>query len=240
MLGKVITRAGKSAIVALRKPWVSLILFVVLLIDGCTLGPNTIAGGILSPARCCRCCGWPYAEAFVVRSDEKLSLISADTDPPVAEESVVASIVCDPRSKRTGVWAVTREYWEGRLWTQPWARDLTPEELDDLRLPMAEIIDRDWQPRYGGYSNLIRYNIPRFERVLWSGYVHNCISTLIALCAAMSMGWVRDSVRARRAALNLARGSCGACGYDLRGRVGHGCPECGWRRDSAASSDRPT
>ena len=27
---------------------------------------------------------------------------------------------------------------------------------------------------------------------------------------------------------------CPTCGYDLRGNLSHGCPECGWRRDKLA------
>jgi tRNA(Ile2) C34 agmatinyltransferase TiaS len=26
-------------------------------------------------------------------------------------------------------------------------------------------------------------------------------------------------------------GRCPRCSYDLRGKLDHGCPECGWRRD---------
>ncbi len=28
------------------------------------------------------------------------------------------------------------------------------------------------------------------------------------------------------------RGLCVTCGYDLRGNLSHGCPECGWRREA--------
>ncbi len=30
------------------------------------------------------------------------------------------------------------------------------------------------------------------------------------------------------------RGLCATCGYDLRGNLEYGCPECGWRREAAS------
>ena len=32
----------------------------------------------------------------------------------------------------------------------------------------------------------------------------------------------------------LRRGQCPKCGYDLKGRLRLGCPECGWRREPAS------
>jgi hypothetical protein len=33
------------------------------------------------------------------------------------------------------------------------------------------------------------------------------------------------------------KGCCPACGYDLRGGLGAGCPECGWNRTPDPASD---
>ncbi|MCH8152704.1 MAG: hypothetical protein IH830_10080 [Planctomycetes bacterium] len=47
------------------------------------------------------------------------------------------------------------------------------------------------------------------------------------LIAAIAVPLVRQSLRAKR-------GRCIACGYDLRGDLALGCPECGWRRETAS------
>ncbi len=36
---------------------------------------------------------------------------------------------------------------------------------------------------------------------------------------------------ATRRLIRRKRGLCVACGYDLRGNLSAGCPECGWRRE---------
>ena len=38
-----------------------------------------------------------------------------------------------------------------------------------------------------------------------------------------------------RRVIRRRRGHCIACGYDLRGDINHGCPECGWNRMPEAS-----
>ena len=43
----------------------------------------------------------------------------------------------------------------------------------------------------------------------------------------------RTSPAARRAR-NTARGLCPECGYDLKGELGEGCPECGWNKGEGA------
>lgn len=45
------------------------------------------------------------------------------------------------------------------------------------------------------------------------------------LIAAIAVPLVRQSLRAKR-------GRCIACGYDLRGDLECGCPECGWGREA--------
>jgi len=34
--------------------------------------------------------------------------------------------------------------------------------------------------------------------------------------------------------IRVRRGRCPRCGYDLRGNLGAGCPECGWQREESA------
>lgn len=63
---------------------------------------------------------------------------------------------------------------------------------------------------------------------IWPGLVLD--STLYAALLWMMMrvsSTLRGFIRRRR-------GRCLACGYDLRGGLEHGCPECGWRREAAS------
>ena len=59
------------------------------------------------------------------------------------------------------------------------------------------------------------------------------IITAILYAAAMWVSWrvVRYVVWIRR---RRRTGLCPVCGYDLRGNLGGGCPECGWGREGAA------
>ena len=44
--------------------------------------------------------------------------------------------------------------------------------------------------------------------------------------------WMLSFVPATlRAVHRRKRGLCIKCGYDLRGDLSYGCPECGWRRE---------
>jgi len=61
-------------------------------------------------------------------------------------------------------------------------------------------------------------------RPMWPGFAVN------ALC--FSVVWLSVMVGAVtfRRALHRRRGRCIMCGYDLRGELDVGCPECGWNR----------
>ena len=65
-------------------------------------------------------------------------------------------------------------------------------------------------------------------RLIWPGFAVNTIfyATLLWLFIFAAYALRR---RARR-----KRGLCVACGYDLRGDLEYGCPECGWRREAAS------
>lgn len=60
--------------------------------------------------------------------------------------------------------------------------------------------------------------------VLWPGFVFNAIfyGSILWLCR----GFWRALCRSMRS----WKGFCRTCGYDLRGNLLRGCPECGWRR----------
>ncbi|MCH8316451.1 MAG: hypothetical protein IIA64_10795 [Planctomycetes bacterium] len=78
------------------------------------------------------------------------------------------------------------------------------------------------------------------NRVLWLGMMINeLFYVLLIVSTFFSWRYGRRWIRRRR-------GRCPRCAYDLRGNLGGGCPECGWRRgdghhacgySSAAGSD---
>ena len=61
---------------------------------------------------------------------------------------------------------------------------------------------------------------------LWPGFAVNTIF-YAAILWLLTLG----PFTARRM-IRRKRGHCIKCGYDLRGDVSSGCPECGWQRDS--------
>ena len=63
-------------------------------------------------------------------------------------------------------------------------------------------------------------------RPLWPGFAINT-----AFYAAI-LWLVIPGPFALRRHIRRKRGLCVACGYDLRGNLSAGCPECGWRREA--------
>jgi hypothetical protein len=61
-------------------------------------------------------------------------------------------------------------------------------------------------------------------RPIWRGVVINTISYALCICLLLT------AVRTARGGLRKRRGRCPRCDYELRGALGAGCPECGWRR----------
>ena len=62
-------------------------------------------------------------------------------------------------------------------------------------------------------------------RPIWPGFAINTI-----FYAAILWLPIRSPFALRRH-LRRKRGLCVGCGYDLRGDLARGCPECGWRRE---------
>lgn len=67
-------------------------------------------------------------------------------------------------------------------------------------------------------------------RPLWAGFAANT-----ALYSALWFGVLFVPGAARRW-VRLRRGRCLKCGYDLRGNLAAGCPECGWGRLPSAGA----
>ena len=66
--------------------------------------------------------------------------------------------------------------------------------------------------------------LPIPTRPIWPAFA---INTVIYAISAWLMK--RGSCELRRF-IRRKRGRCITCGYDLRGDLDHGCPECGWKR----------
>ncbi len=65
------------------------------------------------------------------------------------------------------------------------------------------------------------------NRVLWLGMVINeLFYVLLIVSTFFSWRYGRRWIRRRR-------GRCPQCSYDLRGKLGGGCSECGWKRADA-------
>ena len=65
-------------------------------------------------------------------------------------------------------------------------------------------------------------------RPLWTGFLANVIFyAAILWLLSLTPYALRRSIRRKR-------GHCINCGYDLRGDLSSGCPECGWRREDVS------
>jgi len=69
--------------------------------------------------------------------------------------------------------------------------------------------------------------------VLWSGFLGNTLAYAVA--SWLLLWFLAGRAKATRRAFRVKRGRCPSCGYDLRGELEAGCPECGWRRETAES-----
>jgi len=77
-------------------------------------------------------------------------------------------------------------------------------------------------------------SIGQYERALplrpiWSGFLINTL-----FYAPIWFGLFFGFTRAKRF-VRTQRGRCPRCGYDLRGQMHTGCPECGWNREAHSS-----
>ena len=86
--------------------------------------------------------------------------------------------------------------------------------------------------RIGGFD--LRYVWPSGPNVIlplqpiWVGFLGN------TLCYASAWWGLCSTPAPIRRWVRRRRGQCPTCGYDLRGNVAEGCPECGWRREAAS------
>ena len=239
ILRTVVARLGRGAMVALRRPWVTIVLVLALLLDSCSL-PRSTTIGRLAPAPRWRCCGCICPRAMVVQEGECLRLVDMDDESlaNVDDQSIIAALDCNPRRRVSGFWAATREWWDPAIRVSPWSRSLTASELGALRPQFADIVKRGEWSSLGNYADLISAGAGPYSRMIFGGYVHNAISLMLASMALLSLGWIRDRLRARRARWALIAGLCPSCRYDLRGEMHSGCPECGWRRQDSAPDRR--
>jgi hypothetical protein len=65
---------------------------------------------------------------------------------------------------------------------------------------------------------------------IWAGFAGNTVFYAMILWLLIPGPFLlRRHIRRRR-------GRCVKCGYDLRGDLAHGCPECGWKRQPEATA----
>jgi hypothetical protein len=233
MLLRIFGCIGRGTLIAIRRPWMTVTLLTALMVDACSL-PSGSHLGALTPSVMMRCgCRRPWNEAVAVQEGESIRLLTEDEAYELPADAVIASITCQPRSRRSGVWAITRETWDPTLRVTPMARALTKAEMDQARAQYADMVEREQWSSQADFAQMIRNNATPEHRVLWRGYLHNAITVLVGTLSVLSMTWIRDHMRVRQARLALAAGFCPACRYDLRGDLDAGCPECGWRRTTA-------
>ncbi len=65
-------------------------------------------------------------------------------------------------------------------------------------------------------------------RPIWPGFVVNTVFYAAILWLVIRGHIAMQRHRRRK------RGLCVTCGYDLRGNLTQGCPECGWRREATS------
>lgn len=231
-----LVRGGRGAMAALRRPWVSIALSIVFVVDACSLPRATTFGrrlGMGNP----RCgCGssrnnnYSGGETVIVQRGDQLALLSGEPAWDTPLTSVIATVTCDPSVHEGGVWAITRQHWNPAIIITSGIRTLTADETERVRNEFADIVQREqWSP-IEGYAELVRANASPGQRIVWGGYVHNVLSAMMAVATILSFGWVRDRWRERGETFAMEKGLCPACRYDLRGEMSGGCPECGWRR----------
>ena len=129
-----------------------------------------------------------------------------------------------PRFARSANWLVDSRGWPMRsMWSQPHSAFLREGEW--------EII-----PARGGIRSALSpwtaLGIPRVRPLtpIWPGFAVNTIFYGLILWLLLPGRFVLRRIIRRK------RGRCIACGYDLRGDLDHGCPECGWNREEEVTA----
>ena len=129
-------------------------------------------------------------------------------------------------------------------------------DMVELGWPLRCIAGERWNEWHGPPAPIqstsgmfVAFSAQWPNRVLWLGMVMNEVF-YGAVIALSFVAWIhrRRVIRfyfailrpllrgpfALRRHLRRKRGLCVACGYDLRGDLEHGCPECGWQREAAS------
>ena len=215
-----------------------------------------LAGVVMNVAVAWGCAMWVHYDPRINTMDDVLGF-SADTGPAwsyrvrdgrfgaVQVEATRVGVTYRPREE---AWAMI----SARLEELPrWSRARQAPPLTPLRPSFFEQA-RGW-PRVslrcsfsgtvgiGGFTveDGIRVrshpdpHSARFQSValplrpIWPGFTLNTLTYGAALYL-LFFGGV-----ALRRQIRRKRGRCIKCGYDLRGDLGAGCPECGWKREEA-------
>ena len=180
----------------------------------------------------------------IEKQTAELAAAEADVEEGTAEHrmllagrALLEADIRDYRSWRPGVngWydsVITEAGWPLRsLEARVWRRGKLPE--GPAPLTISEDLEGGVQiavnPRRIPYSNRLEKRLVPFWPI-WPGFAINTLfyAALLWLvfCGPLA---VRRHIRRRR-------GRCLKCGYDLRGELDAGCPECGWGREETGVS----
>lgn len=141
---------------------------------------------------------------------------------------VAARIVCE-YWRRSGLWAITREWRAVDISFHPIIGELTPERIHDVRTHLLSVATVDALDLRPDEVQSLRMGPIIQERVLWRGYLTNAAT--VVLLAVVGMSFVRGTILVRRALharARVRRSLCAHCSYPRSGLDGDApCPECG-------------
>jgi hypothetical protein len=174
-----------------------------------------------------------YPYAWILRQGSELMLSLQESESAVT----VGSVQVSPRRRLSGWWAPTSESFDTSV-QRSQIIPLTADEWRSVESQFADYLDTlaDLPP---GYAQWVREGRASVTRTLWPGYVRNFFALLCALIVVgQSSFWFITFRKRRRAVRAVKQGQCLQCGYDLRGALEKGCPECGWNRSGEVRDAR--
>lgn len=208
---------------------IALIAAIAFLMSTCQLdGRESLLGSVLNMRSGCRLF-WPAIDTYLVH--DGAGFIDVDsTDSRLGRPDVIAvrAYMIEPRWRKLGLWAPTRESRTFSLHIEPLGA-CAPAQAAAARAEIVARIDRTrYALTYADAAALATADLKQ-TRTLWSGYAYNLMSVALAVASYVALDR-RASVRIK-AAKNASQGppdACPSCGYSRLGLFSDvRCPECG-------------